>query len=147
MGIERQVREHGSVCLRVQGMSMFPWIRPGDHVFVRRSEFLAAQPGDVVLFAQNGHYFVHRVLRRGKTCGHAALLTKGDALDGSDAPVLEEHFLGCAIRVHRRRRHIDLQSLGYVVLGRLIARLSPVSSLLYKPLRVGRRLLTEPESI
>jgi signal peptidase I len=143
--IAEQIRTNGSVCLRVYGMSMFPWIRPGDLVFVRRCEFSTVRPGDVVLYERDERYFVHRVLEK----AHAgnALISKGDSLDGTDGPVLAEQFLGRAIRLHRRQRHIDLQSLAHVVLGRVLARLSPASPLLYRPLRMGRRLLAVAKAI
>lgn len=149
-GITEQIRRHGSVCLCVRGMSMFPWIRSGDLVFVRRCSFAAVKPGDVVLFEQAGRYFVHRVLRRMRTGDQAReslLLTKGDALDGTDAPMSPAQFLGRAIRIHRGRRHIDLQSLAHIILGRILAHLSPASLLLYGPLRMGRRLFAGAQAI
>lgn len=119
---------------------MFPWIRPGDLVFVRRCEFSMVKPGDVILFEQGERYFVHRVLE--KVSAGSVLITKGDAQDGADAPALQEQFLGRAIRIHRGRRHIDLESPGLVMLGRFLARVSRLSPLVYRPLRLGRRLFS-----
>jgi hypothetical protein len=138
--IAEQIRRDGSVCLRVHGMSMFPWIRPGDLVFVRCCGFSTVGPGDVILFERDERYFVHRVLQR----AHAgnALISKGDALDGADGPVLAEQFLGRAIRIHRRQRHLDLESLGFVLLGRFLAHVSRLSPMVYRPLRFGRRIFT-----
>lgn len=96
--------------------------------------------GDVVLFERDERYFVHRLLERMSASG--ALITKGDALDGADAPVLEEQFLGRAIRIHRGRRYIDLESPGIIALGCLLARLSRLSPLVYHPLRAGRRMFS-----
>lgn len=140
--IAEQIRNHGSVCLRVQGMSMFPWIRPGDWVFVRRCDFAAVRPGDVILYSREERYFVHRTLRR----TGSFLITKGDALDGCDAPVSHQEFLGRAIRIHRGGRHIDVQSLGHAVAARILAALSPASFLLYRPLRFAKKILARPSN-
>jgi signal peptidase I len=146
--ITRNIRNRGSACLRVLGGSMFPWIRPGDLLFVRKCEFDAVSPGDVILFEQNDRFFVHRVLRRmPRTCAkiqsneNCVLITKGDALDGEDPPVSASQFLGCVIRIHRRRSHIDMQSLSRTLLGRVLACVSSKSALLYRPLRKAKRLL------
>jgi signal peptidase I len=143
---------NGSVCFRVLGASMFPWIRTGDLVFVRACSLEQAARGDVILFERDARLFVHRVIRRGATrfgdgaAGHVAtsgnlLVTKGDALDATDAPVTRAEFLGRVIRVHRGNRHVDLESMGRVLLAKLLARVSSASSLLYRPLRTVKHLL------
>jgi signal peptidase I len=143
--ISAKVRANGSVCFRVLGASMFPWIRSGDYVFVRRSGFESASVGQVILFERNQRLFVHRVIRRladesiGRTS--SLLIAKGDALDGNDAPVSEAEFLGRITRIHRGHRHIDLEFLGRILLGRFLALVSPASFLVYRPLRVLRQNL------
>jgi len=120
-------------------------------VFVRRSGFGVVRPGNVILFERDGRYFIHRVLRCMRRSGAGAanatgpaamLLTKGDALDGRDLPVSQGEFLGRAIRSHRRRRHLDLHSLGQTLLGRFLASVSPASFLLYRPLRGAKKIFT-----
>jgi signal peptidase I len=143
--VAERIRANGSVCFRVFGGSMFPWIRPGDILFARRCEIEQARAGEVILFERDGRLFVHRVLRRtitnsgGISC--RPLITKGDALEGVDAPVSSAELLGRVIRLHRRRRHIDLESFGQILYGRLLAHVSQQSSLIYRPLRTIKRLL------
>jgi hypothetical protein len=69
------------------------------------------------------------------------LITKGDALDRKDVPVSVEEFLGRVTRVHRGQRHIDLETLGRLILGRFLAFVSPASVLVYGPLRMIKRIL------
>lgn len=143
--ISEKVRKNGSACFRVLGESMFPWIRSGDYVFVRRLEFEGISVGQVVLFERGNRLFVHRVLRRVRPAddasGCSTLITKGDALDGADAPVSQSEFLGRITRIHRRQRHIDFESLGSVLFGRFLAFASPLSVLLYAPMRLVRQAL------
>jgi Peptidase S24-like len=143
--IAERIRANGSVCFRVFGGNMFPWIRGGDILFARRCDIEHARDGEVVLFERDDRLFVHRVLQRAiansQEIARSLLLTKGDALDGCDPPVSSAEFLGRVIRLHRKRRHIDLESFGQVFRGRILAHLSRKSFLVYRPLRVVKRLL------
>jgi signal peptidase I len=143
--IAAKLRADGSVCFRVLGASMFPWIRSGDLVFVRSFAYEQASRGDVVCFERAGRLFVHRVIREaaGGAGGkeHGAMITKGDALDAEDEPVTRAEFLGRVIRVHRGDRHIDLGSIGRVIMGRLIAYFSRASFALYGPARFLKHLV------
>jgi signal peptidase I len=145
--IAHKLRANGSVCFRVLGASMFPWIRTGDLVFVRTCSPEQAGRGDVVLFERDARLFVHRVIRRDTNgfgdgaARDSTLITKGDALDAEDAPITRAEFLGRVIRVYRGSRHLDMESMGRILLGRLLARMSPASVLVYRPLRTAKHLL------
>jgi signal peptidase I len=143
--IAAKLRADGSVCFRVLGASMFPWLRSGDLVFVRSFTYEQASRGDVVLFERGGRLFVHRVIQAAVAGAGArqrgALITKGDALDSADEPVTRAEFLGRVIRVHRGNRHIDVESMVRVMIGRLIARFSRTSFALYRPARAVKHLL------
>jgi hypothetical protein len=97
--IAERIRANGSVCFRAFGGSMFPWIRAGDILFARLCDIERAKAGGVVLFERDGRLFVHRVLRRATSdsqgIARTSLLTKG-------CP---------GIRLNRKRRHIDLESV------------------------------------
>src|SRR3984957_9245503 len=96
--ISRKIRSQGSVCLRVLGGSMTPWIRSGDLVFIKRFDFQRVSTGDVILFERDDRFFVHRIIGRVPNAitrnGVSQLVTKGDGLDGVDAPVSAGEFLG-----------------------------------------------------
>ena len=143
--ISRKIRSQGSVCLRVLGGSMTPWIRSGDLVFIKRFDFERVSTGDVILFERADRFFVHRVIGRVPNVitrkGVSQLVTKGDALDGVDAPVSAAEFLGRATRIHRGHRHIDLESFAHVLLGRVLAQFSRMSPVLYRPIRFAKHLL------
>lgn len=137
--------KHGSACISILGGGMFPWFRSGDLVFVRRCPFDAVSKGDVVLFECGGELLLHRVIRKLKTAasGEAGtlLVTKGDARDGEDAPVSPREFLGRAIRIHRRKRHIDLESFERRFVSRVIAAIAEAMPLVYRPLRAAKSIL------
>lgn len=143
--ISETVRKHGSACISILSGGMFPWFRSGDLVFVRRCHFEAVSEGDVVLFEYGGELLLHRVIRKIKTAASGGagtlLVTKGDARDGEDAPVSASEFLGRAIRIHRRKRHIDLESFERRFVSRLIAGIAEAMPLVYRPLRAARNIL------
>lgn len=143
--IAERIRTNGAVCFRVLGGSMFPWIRSGDVLFARRCDIEQAKRGEIVLFERDARIFVNRVLQpanaNSRNIGCPLLITKGDAQDGADAPVSSSEFLGRVIRLNRKQRHIDLESFRQILSGRLLARFSPQSFLIYRPLRIIKRLL------
>jgi signal peptidase I len=142
--VAEKMRSQGSVYLRVSGGSMVPWIRAGDFVFVRQFDFARVAVGDVIVFRRNGLVVTHRAIRRVTATPNDAtaslLVTKGDASDETDHPVSATEFLGRATRIHRGRHHIDLESFAQILLGRLLARFSRMSRLVYGPLRFSKRL-------
>ncbi len=142
--VAERIRARGSATLRISGRSMYPWIRPLDIVFVRRWDFERISLGNVILFERNGRLLVHRVIRlvSAELGGETRLLavTKGDAVAREDAPVNRAEFLGRVSRIHRKQRHIDMESLSRNVLGRVLATLSPASPFLYFPFRAIERI-------
>jgi signal peptidase I len=137
--IADKVRIGGSATIRIVASSMYPWIRPGDQAFIRRSDFSQVKVGDVILYERANRFFTHRVVRRitrPSLAGNVSLLVvKGDALDRPDAPVSAKEFLGRAIRIHRGTRHIDLESFSQAFLGKFLAKASGWTRFLYGPLR------------
>jgi len=139
--IGAKIRAQGAASVRILNGDMFPWLRSGDQVFVRRWNFELLRAGDVILFERNEEFFVHRVIQVERTNGRAnKVITKGDARDSANAPVTEEEFVGRATRIHRGKRHIDIESFGQVIAARTLARLSKFSPLFYAPLRFAKRL-------
>lgn len=142
--ILENVLKNGSASIAIHEGSMFPWFRSGDAVFIRRCDFESVSIGDVILFEQGSELLLHRVIRRipmEVTRGAGALLvTKGDAANQEDSPVASKQFLGRAIRIHRRKHHIDLESLERRIVSKMVARVSALMPLAYRPLRAVKML-------
>jgi signal peptidase I len=140
--IADKVRIGGSATVRVVASSMYPWVRSGDQAFIRRYDFSQITPGDVILYERANRLFIHRVIRRitrpGLGGNVSLLVVKGDALDDLDAPVSAKEFLGRAIRIHRGKRHIDLESFSQTILGKLVAKVSSWTRFVYRPVRSAR---------
>jgi signal peptidase I len=91
----------GEVRLPVTGSSMFPCMRPGDLLEIRRPTS-PVQAGDVVVFERHGKLVAHRVVE----CAGGILVTRGDRLRYPDAPVSEDAILGRVTVIQRRGRAI-----------------------------------------
>lgn len=94
------LRASGGLRLRVLGSSMLPAIRPGDLIRVRRCHAQEAAAGEVVLFLRDGRLFAHRVVGR----AGRALVTRGDAVEACDPPVLPHELLGKVVSTQRGGR-------------------------------------------
>jgi signal peptidase I len=88
------LRSFGEAKLPVTGDSMLPSLWPGDIVEVQRQSVAEILPGEVVLFARQGFLVVHRVVRLIRAEDRTLLVTRGDRITQTDAPVSPEELLG-----------------------------------------------------
>ncbi|MGD0515421.1 MAG: S24/S26 family peptidase [Terriglobales bacterium] len=103
------LRAGGSIRLQALGNSMLPSIWPGDVLCIEsRSEKIV--PGDVVLVAREGRFFIHRLIEKRES----GWITRGDSLPQNDEAVAEAQVLGKV--VHRNN--------GILVSGSQLSRLN-----------------------
>jgi signal peptidase I len=126
----------GTLRLRVMGWSMLPAVWPGDTLFVESASTAAVTEGDIILFAKERRFFVHRIVKR---LEQSNFLSRGDAMRKPDPVVHSEELLGkvCSIvrngkrlAVRRNRGVFERATAGLVAHSPLAARLL---------VRVGRR--------
>jgi signal peptidase I len=141
--IAAALQRRGHICLRVQGASMLPWVRPGDIARIRQVSMDAIRCGDVVLFRRENRLFVHRIIEKGGAMDALAFRTKGDAHPTCDGMVEQQDLLGRVVRLYRRGRRIDLDAPGQMALALLISQLSLRSRFWY-PLARLAAIVTRP---
>ncbi len=91
-----------SVRFKAIGTSMGSTIRDGEVVHVEPVDPTRLRKGDIVLFADESVIRVHRIFEIDR--GSGALTTRGDAMEGADAPIAAERILG---RVVAKERVVD----------------------------------------
>jgi hypothetical protein len=96
----------GMLQLRASGISMLPTVWPGDCLTIQSHSFEQTQPGDLVLHARGGRFFIHRVLRKCRPGEENFLITRGDCMSEDDAPVQERDLLGKITVIHRHGSRI-----------------------------------------
>jgi hypothetical protein len=138
--LAEQIRKQGSACISIQTRNMIARLRPGDQVFIRKWEFTQAAVGDVIAYERGSCLYVQRVLRRTHlptANGRSGfLVTRDDA--NVNSLVSAQEFLGRATRVHRRNRHIDLESMGQVLVARIISIVCRWHRVAHGPLRIAK---------
>jgi hypothetical protein len=93
------LRTTGTVRLAALGYSMLPTLWPGDLLTIEAKSFDQVQVGDVVLFAREDRFFIHRILCKKDLEGRTYLVARGDAMPEADMPVYPGELLGKAISV------------------------------------------------
>ena len=122
--IAESLQERSRVCLRVQGCSMLPWVRPGDIAILRKVSPEEIRCGDIVLFRRENRIFVHRKVERFTWGGRNFIVTKGDANPHADGVIAMPEILGRVERIYRAGRRIEFHSRERRTLNALIARIS-----------------------
>lgn len=121
----------GRAFLEISGQSMLPWFRLGDIVFVRKTHVSQISRGNVVVFKNNGHLVMHRVIDRissqNGNASSARFITKGDARVLPDAPIGAEEICGRVEFLYRNGNEIRLVSGWRKVFGDFLAAISPAS--------------------
>ncbi len=120
---------------------MAPSICPGDILFVVRAELARVARGQVALFARQGRLYAHRVIRKRRSGSEQLLVTKGDALLHSDAPISNVELLGCVEQIYRGRREIDLTNRSQMALGKILSYLSLSNCLPFPALSAAKRFV------
>jgi hypothetical protein len=96
----------GELRLRASGISMLPTLWPGDGLTIQSHSFEEVQPGDLVLYARGGRFFIHRVTRKCGSGEGTFLITRGDCMSEEDPPVKTRDLLGTVTAIHRRGSRI-----------------------------------------
>jgi signal peptidase I len=103
LGLAAEVlRAGGSLRLQALGNSMLPAIWPGDVLCIERKRGEEVVPGDIVLVARDGRFFIHRLMEKRES----GWITRGDSLPQNDPPVEEIQVLGKVSTIHRKGRAV-----------------------------------------
>jgi len=99
------LRSSGALRLGVTGWSMLPTLWPGDTLTIERTSSDAVVPGDIILFARDRRFFVHRVV--GKGSGEQGIQTRGDAMPQMDPPISDRELLGRVVSIVRNGKSLE----------------------------------------
>lgn len=91
---------------RVHGLSMFPYIKPGETVHIRSKPIDKIQAGDIAVYKDTSRILAHRVVKKGQDeKGRKYIITRpeyGEIRD--EGPYYEEDLLGIVSKIERKGR-------------------------------------------
>ncbi len=142
IALQRDVLRSGHpLRIILHGMSMFPFIRPGETAQVRPVGWTALRRGDIVFYERDSRLVAHRVMTP-PFDAESPLIAKGDTLGNFDPPVLPNQLMGRVEAVERDGRVVSLVDGRGRALQLLAAELSgPWSALFWKGAALRRRTL------
>ncbi len=104
--------------LRVSGSSMFPFLKAGDKVKVRKESLSKVPAGSLIIYQEGGRLFSHRLIQKIKGKEKYFFLEKGDntlnfSLRG------EDDYLGKVEKIESQEKIKDLERFPQVFFNKI----------------------------
>ena len=93
--------------IKTYGDSMMPFFRDGDVIKLRKIQFLAIQPNDIVCYQQGKFLVTHRVIYK----SDIYLITKGDNNSLSDGKIRPDKILGRVSAIKRDGQNLNIEDI------------------------------------
>jgi signal peptidase I len=92
--------EGKTIRVRADGLSMFPYVRPGSVIFIEPlKEGNLPSPGEIIAWKKETGFVVHRLLRLHKEGMTEYLVTRGDSSPCEDDPVAVTRLAGRVVKI------------------------------------------------
>lgn len=110
------------------GFSMWPFLRAGEKLIVKRTPPENLRAGDIIIYRANNQLVCHRLIRRVKEGERYLLYARADSSVSRPETVTEEMFLGQAISIIKNGKIINLKRMKWQLINRLIVLVAPFLS-------------------
>ena len=124
------------VALKLNGYSMYPFIKPGDIGTIVKCSISSLRIGEIVVFKQQNNWIAHRLLKKQNIDDAIVLIAKGDTSRKNDRPIEEDMFIGRLTTLNRNGRTIDLDSKKRMITSLLVVRTTKINSPFFSFLKV-----------
>jgi signal peptidase I len=126
--------QEGIIFVDTAGYSMWPFIRPGEKIVVKRVAMDELNQGDVILYREDGELRLHRLIRKTGDKGRYAFYSRGDNSNSSPEFISEEMYIGKAVAVVRKGKMINFPCRSRYLQSRGIIIFKPFINTVIKPL-------------
>ena len=127
MGINSAKKFSDLIVINSTGFSMWPFLRPGEKLIIKKVPLKDLRVGDIILYKMNGEMISHRLVKKVWHENRYIFFTKGDASFTLSEPIIEEAFLGKVVGLVRNDvRIIDLTGRWHDVFNKLIVKFAPL---------------------
>ena len=110
------------------GFSMWPFLRAGEKVIIKRTPAGNLRTGDIILYRANNQLVCHRLVKRVKQGERYRLFARADSSYSRPETVTEEMFLGQAISIIKNGKVINMRQRKWQLINRLIVLVAPLLS-------------------
>ncbi|MCM8774079.1 MAG: signal peptidase I [Candidatus Omnitrophica bacterium] len=122
----------------VRGFSMWPFIKEGKKLIIKKILPQELKIGDIVLYKRDDNLVCHRLVRKSNKCNKYIFYLRGDNSYSQPELISEEMVLGKAIGVIEHNRIYSLLGNRQIIFSRIIVIISPYIS---RIIRLVKKLL------
>jgi hypothetical protein len=118
------------------GFSMWPFLRQKDRIIIEETDCSSLNPGDMILYTEQGQPACHRLVRKKRFADGFTLFVRGDYLPSwKTVPVVQAQLAGRVRAIVRGKRIIPVKGFLSAALGRCIVIFSPLAILIFVSVR------------
>lgn len=122
------------IFIEAKGFSMWPFIREGEKLIIRKASIDALKVGEIILYRAENKLVCHRLVKKIKHNGGYLIYSRGDNSLSLPELVTKERFLGrVAAIVRKNGRTVDISGLQQRFLNRVIVIIAPLVAGIIKP--------------
>lgn len=110
------------------GYSMWPFLKQGERVIVKKVPLEELKIGDIILYRENGQLVCHRLVKKIRSRDRHLLYARGDNSLSSSSLVEEGSYEGRAAGVLKNGKIIDLVNTRQFFINRSIVIIAPLIS-------------------
>lgn len=112
----------GLTLVNSDGLSMWPFFKPGDKLIIEKFSLGEMRIGDIILYKEDARMICHRLVKKIKYENRDMLFAKGDSSFNPSSPIIEENIIGkVAGLIRDNSRIIDLTGFRCRVFNKCIA--------------------------
>lgn len=108
------------------GFSMWPFIRQGEKLVIKKAPVDDLRSGDIILYRANNQLACHRLVKKIRTKDGYLLYARGDNSNSPSELVTESMFLGKVIGIIKNGKVLSLTNCGQQLVSRLIVVTAPL---------------------
>jgi len=116
------------IFIQTTGFSMWPFLREGERVIVKKVPMEELKIGDIVLYHASNQVVCHRLVKKVVNKKRHLLYVRGDNSSSSSESISEEMFLGKAVGILGESGRVNLTGCKQQFINRLIVIVAPLVS-------------------
>ncbi|MDD3878071.1 MAG: signal peptidase I [Bacteroidales bacterium] len=133
--------------VKAGGNSMYPFIKKGSFVVIKKTDFHTIKTGDIVVFKGHLKIVAHRVIKIKKNADNWLLVCKGDSCNRADVPFSSDKYVGKVVAIERNNKTVNLESRTYQIINKTVAFFSPFFPVVYDTIRFFKHLFRDKDKV